>query len=118
HPEQGDTVRKLGGALIASGVGKRTVCPSWYSGDKDPPWDERAALDSAILAQFRPIVSGARAKLLAELAQDAAALPGDGWLTGQRVRFALDQGDMPAATRAVADCRADPWWCTALFGYL
>jgi hypothetical protein len=52
------------------------------------------------------------------LADGARALPGDAWIAGQRVRFALDQSDTAQAMAAAVDCRADKWWCSALSGYV
>ncbi|HTR77034.1 MAG TPA: hypothetical protein VMH39_02955, partial [Gemmatimonadaceae bacterium] len=47
----------------------------------------------------------------------AAALPGDPWIAGQRVRMLVDQQDFAGAFRASVECRADLWWCLSLRGY-
>lgn len=59
----------------------------------------------------------ARDALLATLAPAAARLPGDGWITGQRVRYLVERGDTAAAAVAAAACAAEPWWCAALRGF-
>jgi hypothetical protein len=57
-----------------------------------------------------------RARLLAALDSAALALPGDGWVAGQRVRYLLEAGRAVAATDAARACRAAAWWCAALEG--
>ena len=57
----------------------------------------------------------ARAELLAELARAAAAVPGDDWITGQRIRYLTEAHDTSAVTVA-RSCRASKWWCDALLG--
>jgi hypothetical protein len=57
-----------------------------------------------------------RARLLAVLDGVALALPGDGWVAGQRVRYLLEAGHAGAATDAARACRATAWWCAALQG--
>jgi hypothetical protein len=65
----------------------------------------------------RPI-QDARAELLDELETLAQTIPGDGWITGQRVRYLVESGDVFQA-RTVADrCAAEPWWCSALLGWV
>ena len=104
--------------IIESGIGKRAICPSWYPIDQTPPWDERRAIDAPLVAPLRRRIVAARSRLLDELDWAASILPADAWITGQRVRFALDQSDTVRAERAAAGCRAPEWWCTALGGYL
>jgi hypothetical protein len=58
----------------------------------------------------------ARNDLLAVLADASAKIPGDGWVIGQRVRYLIEAGDDSAAAAAARECRADKWWCDALFG--
>jgi hypothetical protein len=57
----------------------------------------------------------ARAELLAELARAAAAVPGDDWIAGQRIRYLTEAHDTSAVTVA-RSCRATKWWCDALLG--
>ncbi|CAA9311256.1 MAG: hypothetical protein AVDCRST_MAG89-1130 [uncultured Gemmatimonadetes bacterium] len=58
-----------------------------------------------------------RAELIASLDRAAAALPGDGWIAGQRVRYLSEAGQGERAVAAARECRAQPWWCAALEGY-
>jgi hypothetical protein len=65
-----------------------------------------------------PPVIAARTRLLDALAHGARTLPGDRWISGQRVRYLLEAGDGPAAIRAARECRSpEPAWCQALLGY-
>lgn len=57
-----------------------------------------------------------RERLLARLAEAAAAAPGDEWIAGQRVRYATEAGRPAEAVAAAEECRAG-WWCHALRGY-
>ncbi|MEO8909872.1 MAG: hypothetical protein ABI408_06545 [Gemmatimonadaceae bacterium] len=57
----------------------------------------------------------ARAELLADLARAAAALPGDDWIAGQRIRY-LTEGHDTSAVTVARSCRATKWWCDALLG--
>jgi hypothetical protein len=47
----------------------------------------------------------------------AAALPGDEWLAGQRVRYLVEAGRAGEALAAAGFCRAVRWWCAALEGF-
>ncbi|HUF29907.1 MAG TPA: hypothetical protein VMM77_04515 [Gemmatimonadaceae bacterium] len=58
----------------------------------------------------------ARDALLANLASAAAAIPGDGWIAGQRVAYLLEAGRSELALEAGRGCVAEPWWCKALIG--
>jgi hypothetical protein len=62
-------------------------------------------------------IAVARDTLLATLAAAAAALPGDGWITGQRVRYLTQAGRTGEAVEVAAACRSgEPGWCAALAG--
>ena len=63
-----------------------------------------------------PAISERRRELLDRLAAAADALPGDGWIAGQRVRYLVEAGDEDAAIAAARACRAERWWCAALHG--
>jgi hypothetical protein len=76
----------------------------WYEGGEDSAPEEP------------PRIREARARLLAALDGAAAALPGDEWIAGQRVRYLLEDGQPRAAAQVVAQCRAVVWWCEALGG--
>lgn len=58
----------------------------------------------------------ARAELLADLEKAAAAIPGDDWIAGQRIRYLTEANDTAAVSVARA-CRATKWWCDALLGF-
>ena len=57
----------------------------------------------------------ARAELLRELEKASAAIPGDDWIVGQRIRYLVEAHDAAALTVA-RSCRATAWWCQALLG--
>jgi hypothetical protein len=99
-------------------IWKRAVCPSWYPATAAPPWDERFDLDGSLVPELSRAVKSSRRRMFAELDSNGRLLPGDGWLTGQRIRFALDQGDTAYAAQAALTCRAQRWWCLALSGYV
>ena len=63
-----------------------------------------------------PAIAERRGELLATFAGAAGALPGDGWIAGQRVRYLLEAGDEDAAVEAARACWAERWWCAALEG--
>ena len=79
----------------------------WFEADPDPepPPPEH------------PDVGERRRALLRTLNQAADAVPGDGWLAGQRVRYLVEAGEEEEAVAAAGACRAEPWWCSALQGY-
>ncbi|HJQ66261.1 MAG TPA: hypothetical protein VJ816_07790, partial [Gemmatimonadales bacterium] len=58
-----------------------------------------------------------RRRLLQVLDSAAAALPGDEWIIGQRVRYLVEGGRPAEALTAARACRSDAWWCEALAGF-
>jgi hypothetical protein len=62
-------------------------------------------------------IVGERERLLGRLADAAKSLPGDGWITGQRVRYLVEAGRPADAVAVARACRTEPWWCRALRGY-
>lgn len=78
----------------------------WFSDDQDG--DEPPPEPPAIAERRRGLVDS--------FAQAAAALPGDGWIAGQRVRYLLEAGDDDGALAAARACRAEAWRCAALRG--
>lgn len=78
----------------------------WFSDDQDG--DEPPPEPPAIAERRRVLVDS--------FAHAAAALPGDGWIAGQRVRYLMEAGDDDGALAAAAACRAEAWWCAALRG--
>jgi len=78
----------------------------WYESDDDE--------DSAPPEPAR--IREARARLLAALREAGAALPGDEWIVGQRVRYLLEDSQPASAALVAAQCRAALWWCEVLAG--
>jgi hypothetical protein len=66
-----------------------------------------------------PRVAEARESLLDSLAVIGDAIPGDGWVLGQRVRYLGDFGRWDEAEVLARQCRGEgSWWCPALLGYV
>jgi hypothetical protein len=63
-----------------------------------------------------PAIGERRRVLLNHLADAADALPGDGWIAGQRIRYLLEEGEEDEAIAAARACEAEAWWCSALQG--
>lgn len=64
-------------------------------------------------------VRRARERLIQHLDSAGALLPGDEWISGQRVRYLVEAGRHGDALRAARRCRASAgWWCLALEGYV
>ena len=76
----------------------------WNNNGDVPPPDERN--DAKI----------ERLELLRTLAQAQAANPADDWVSGMRVRYALEAGQLDTAARAASACAGTAWWCAALQG--
>jgi hypothetical protein len=51
---------------------------------------------------------------------DAAAgkMPSDAWVVGQRIRFAVIDGDLARAKGIAGACKSSSWWCNSLQGYV
>jgi hypothetical protein len=62
------------------------------------------------------VVGRARERLLRDLATAGRRLPGDGWITGQLVRYLAEHGRAASAVIGAQQCRATRWWCNALEG--
>lgn len=58
-----------------------------------------------------------RDDLLAYLDSVQALLPGEGWITGQRVWYLGEARRWHASLDAARRCEAAPWWCSALEGF-
>src|SRR5690606_21216331 len=63
------------------------------------------------------VIVRSRERLLGELASAAAEIPGDRWVTGQRVRYLVEAQRYEEARAAAEACAAAAWWCDALRGY-
>ena len=63
-------------------------------------------------------VIAARTKLITRLDSLVADAEASDWLLGTLVRYKIEAGDTAGAARALEDCDATPWWCSALQGYI
>ncbi|KPK79498.1 MAG: hypothetical protein AMS25_12490 [Gemmatimonas sp. SM23_52] len=63
-------------------------------------------------------VREARKRLILDLEEAAVVLPADDWITGQLVKYLVEDGRADAAYDAARRCLpASDWWCSALTGY-
>jgi hypothetical protein len=98
------------------------MLPRFYVGTADHclivgrfcEWHPPKFRDYAVPDEGKDIVR-ARAELLRELEKASAALPGDDWIMGQRIRY-LVEGHDTSAVSVARGCRATKWWCDALLG--
>jgi hypothetical protein len=77
----------------------------WYEPSSDPALREPK------------VVGRARERLVRDLEAAAGRLPGDGWITGQLVRYLAEHGLADSAVGVARRCRAARWWCDALEGF-
>jgi hypothetical protein len=103
--------------VIRSRQSRRSMCPIWYD-QHSIEADERNGPDFALPIALQARARQRRAPLLALLDSAAAALPGDAFIAGQRVRLYLDQSAPDRAHAAARDCRASKWWCDVLLGFV
>lgn len=96
---------------------RRSMCPDWFPTDERKPADERLDRDVSLSSLQRERARSARALLLDSLAYFDERRPGDAWITGQRVRFLIDQGDVKAAIGVARACTAVRVWCAQITGY-
>lgn len=117
HPDGRGGFPRLASTIEAGGRSLRAFCPVWAYPRPDT-FDERIAIDDALIEPLRSGITLARGELIADLESAARALPSDAFLAGQRVRFALDQRDSAAVARGVSECAAERAWCIALAAYV
>jgi hypothetical protein len=67
--------------------------------------------------QSYPYLDPIRAKYFAIVNPAAAKIPGDDWITGQRIRMMVEGGRFARADSLARTCRASAWWCDALHSY-
>jgi hypothetical protein len=96
---------------------RRSMCPNWYPTEEGEKPDERVDRDGALNPAVRERVHQARAFLLDSLAALAERAPADPWITGQRVRFLVDQGSGKEAVDVARHCSAGAVWCAQLLGF-
>lgn len=104
-------------ALIDSKETAFAVCPTWLMHKIDLGREEAVVRDSALIPLVREYIRIRREKLLGILHEAARLRPADGFISGQRVRFQVDQGNRDLALDVARTCRAAAWWCAALEGY-
>jgi hypothetical protein len=100
---------------------RRQMLPKFYVGTADHclivgrfcEWHPN--LTEYVVPEEGKNIVRARAELLRELEKASAAVPGDDWIMGQRIRY-LTEGHDPAAVSVARSCRATKWWCDALLG--
>jgi len=101
---------------------RRQMLPKFYAGTADHcmvvgrfcEWHPK--LEDDVVPNEGNNIRQARAELLRELARAAAALPGDDWIAGQRIRYLVEAHDTSAVSVA-RSCQATKWWCDALLGF-
>jgi hypothetical protein len=57
-----------------------------------------------------------RLELLGILKQAQQENPADDWVSGMRVRYAIEAGQLDTAAMAASACTGTGWWCAALTG--
>jgi hypothetical protein len=100
---------------------RRQMLPRFYAGTADHcmivgrfcEW--HPDLKDYVIPDEGKDIRKARAELLRDLAKAGAALPGDDWIIGQRIRY-LTEGHDTSAVSVARACRATRWWCDALLG--
>jgi len=94
-----------------------------YRGGRPSPCDERIGRfcywyeSGAPLPEESPHAVRGRERLLRLLEEAQADLPGDGWITGQLVRYLVEHGRADTAVAWARACGADQGWCGALLGF-
>lgn len=96
---------------------RRSMCPNWFPAEERMPYDERTDRDASLAPAWRSRVKTARATLLDSLEKLDARRPGDAWITGQRVRFLVNQGSLKDALAVAHLCAAGKVWCAQLSGF-
>ena len=87
------------------GIGRFCLVEGWDDDDWEPVPEE-------------PEVVEERHILIAVLDSAARIIPGDEWLTGQRVAYRLEAGRAKEALALLGACRAESAWCAGLAGFV
>ncbi|WP_420438042.1 hypothetical protein [Candidatus Palauibacter sp.] len=87
------------------GIGRFCLVEGWDDDDWDPAPDVEEVVEE-------------RVALIAILDNAARIIPGDEWLTGQRVAYRLEAGRAEEALALLDSCRTDDAWCEALAGFV
>ncbi len=104
--------------ILTSAYTRFSICPDWLSSARNASIDETQRPDAALAAPRYDRVVEARGALLAKLDSAAHLFPRDSWITGQRVRFRVDAGQLDAAMTVASSCTFDAVWCATLAGYV
>jgi hypothetical protein len=96
---------------------RRSMCPDWYADAGPIPGDESVLRDVSLTPDWRARVRAERAVLIDSLEALAKLKPGDAWITGERVRFLVDQGSVHEAVAVARSCTANKVWCSQLTGF-
>jgi hypothetical protein len=96
---------------------RRSMCPNWIPTDERAPYDGTRDRDVSLTPGWRERIRAARGVLIDSLAFLDKAHPGDAWITGERVRFLVDQGNVAGALDVARNCTADHVWCAQLTGF-
>jgi hypothetical protein len=112
----GESLNLLLPARVHARGNDLSVCPRWIPEEEGIPPDEGERLDLALSPKRRDDIMQQRTALLERLEAAAQKSPADGWITGQRVRFLLDNYQFEPALEVAQECRADRAWCAALEG--
>ena len=87
------------------GIGRFCLVEGWDDDDWEPAPDVEEVVERRIA-------------LIAVLDSAARIIPGDEWLTGQRVAYRLEAGRVDEALVLLDSCRAEGSWCAALAGFV
>lgn len=101
---------------VVTSPDRGSVCPLWLAPGEAIPGDESESIDLALSLDQTREIRRARDGLLRDLAGALRSVPGDWWISGQRVRFLIDQQQFAEAIAAAAECRGDMEFCAALSG--
>lgn len=87
------------------GIGRFCLVEGWDDDDWEPVPDVEEVVERRIA-------------LIAVLDSAARIIPGDQWLTGQRVAYRLEAGRADEALALLKACRGEGAWCEALAGFV
>jgi len=100
-----------------------SVCPTWLLSDnaeyiKGLSTDEAEIVDAAISPSLVDSIRSARSTLLRSFDRAQRLLPANSAITGERVRFLLDQQLRDSALSVARTCSGDTVFCLLLEGYV
>lgn len=104
--------------LIRGSITAHATCPWFLPPDTKLAGDERHGVDNGIDPAYRLNIQVARKHLRAVFDSAARVLPNDIELARQRVRFALDDGDLEGAVAVALTCGYAPASCGLLQGLI